>query len=378
MAVQSTAQVPQNILSALKKASAVTGADFNYLVNTAARESGFRPGVKAPTSSATGLFQFIDSTWLQMMKDEGPSLGLGDYAKHITRNKSGRYTVQNSEKRQEILNLRKNPDIASLMAGAFTRFNSKTLESEIGRKPTSGELYIAHFLGAGSGAKLINAANLSPNSKAVDLFPAAARSNKTLFYRGGQPVSVKGLYQNLVKRHHVQQVEVAGIPPLPHLKPAGMDGLSPGHDTDLGPLPYPLRGDEIKAAALRATIDLAKADAQSHSQNGEDQVADAPGAIVGGIYNHLDHLATQNEKSAAGLFNRKSNGPIAVGKPAEVASLDGAIGVWDVNQRVAGGLQHSGRDRLATNLEKGVRPILETGNGARGLFMKGGLGSSKS
>lgn len=365
MAVQSTAHVPQKIISALKKASAVTGADFDYLVNTAARESGFRPGVKAPTSSATGLFQFIDSTWLQMVKEEGPSLGLKNYADHISRSKSGRYFVKDSAMRQEILNLRKSPEVASLMAGAFTKFNATTLEGSIGRKPTSGELYIAHFLGAGSGAKLINAAALSPDKKAADLFPAAARSNKSLFYKAGEPVSVKGLYQNLVRKHHAKSVQVAvAPPPLPQLKPAGIEGLSPNRDMDIRPLPFPLRGDEIKAAALRATEDMAKAD----NSQGEE--------VIGSLYSQLNDLA--EAKTAAKISSVKVPGELSNRDHTVVASADGAIGVWRGVGEASPLSQQHGKRRLINNLQNGVRPILETGTGARGLFQAGGLGFAKS
>lgn len=209
MAVGSTTQMPIKIETALRKAAAVTGVDFQYLVDTAKRESGFRASVKAPTSSASGLFQFIESTWLQMVKEKGPELGLKDVAAQITKTSSGKYRVENSETRKEILELRNKPEVAALMAGAFTKLNADAIESKIGRQPTAGELYIAHFLGAHNGGKLIHASNVKPEMKAADLFPQAARSNRTLFYKSGNPVSVKGLYQNLVRRHSVQQIDVA-------------------------------------------------------------------------------------------------------------------------------------------------------------------------
>ena len=209
MAVGSTTQMPIKIESALRKAAAVTGVDFQYLVDTAKRESGFRASVKAPTSSASGLFQFIESTWLQMVKEKGPELGLKDVAAQITKTSTGKYQVENKEQRKEILELRNKPEIAALMAGAFTKLNADAIENKIGRKPTAGELYIAHFLGAHNGGKLIHASNVKPEMKAADLFPQAAKSNRSLFYKGRNPVSVKGLYQNLVRRHSVQQIDVA-------------------------------------------------------------------------------------------------------------------------------------------------------------------------
>ena len=59
-----TQRAPQGIMNAIKDASQKTGVSFSYLMEKAAAESNFNPTVKAKTSSATGLFQFIDSTWM--------------------------------------------------------------------------------------------------------------------------------------------------------------------------------------------------------------------------------------------------------------------------------------------------------------------------
>src|SRR6058998_3895754 len=68
------------ITGAIRQAAGQTGASFQYLLATAQIESGLNPTRKAPTSSATGLFQFIDQTWLATMKEAGPGLGYGRYA----------------------------------------------------------------------------------------------------------------------------------------------------------------------------------------------------------------------------------------------------------------------------------------------------------
>ena len=51
------------IVAALTSASRSTGADFDYLLSTAMRESSLKPQAKSKTSSASGLFQFIPGTW---------------------------------------------------------------------------------------------------------------------------------------------------------------------------------------------------------------------------------------------------------------------------------------------------------------------------
>src|SRR3546814_1504813 len=56
------------VRSAIAQASRRTGMDFGYLYKQARIESGLRPDAKARTSSATGLYQFIDQSWLAALK----------------------------------------------------------------------------------------------------------------------------------------------------------------------------------------------------------------------------------------------------------------------------------------------------------------------
>ena len=68
---------PDAVRAAIQRAANATGVDFSLLVETARRESAFNANAKASTSSATGLFQFIDSTWLDMVRRHGARHGLG-------------------------------------------------------------------------------------------------------------------------------------------------------------------------------------------------------------------------------------------------------------------------------------------------------------
>lgn len=189
------------IEQAFDAASDTTGTSFQYLLDTAQRESSLRTDAKAPTSSATGLFQFVEGTWLQTLKEEGPSLGLGQYSAEITKSASGRYQVADPVEREKILALREDPDVSSLVAGALTRRNAASLRDDIGREATAGELYIAHFLGAKGASSLIGAAGSDPSSSAADLFPQAARANPNIFYEGGRERTVAEVYANLTGKH---------------------------------------------------------------------------------------------------------------------------------------------------------------------------------
>jgi hypothetical protein len=190
------------IVGAIHSAAKATGAGFDYLLKTAMRESNLNPDVKAKTSSATGLFQFIDQTWLSTMKESGPALGYGKYANAITRTSSGKYVVNDPAMRAEIMALRKDPTANSLMGGAFTQSNAKVLTSKLGRAPTDGELYIAHFLGANGASKFIRTAEANPNAKAASYFPRAAQANKGIFYKDGAARTMAQTYAALVSKHN--------------------------------------------------------------------------------------------------------------------------------------------------------------------------------
>jgi hypothetical protein len=202
MVLDNVSGAGDRINSAIQAASRTTGTSFDFLLRTAARESAFDPTAKASTSSARGLFQFIDTTWLAMVKEEGPRYGLAQYASAIDKTASGRYVVSDPAKRAEILKLRDDPNVSSLMAGALAGRNSDYLASSMGREPTSGELYIAHFLGASGACKLISLAQNQPSASAASAFPDAARANRSIFYKSdGSARNAADVYAGLVAKH---------------------------------------------------------------------------------------------------------------------------------------------------------------------------------
>lgn len=209
----------ERIEKAFQTASTTTGASFDYLLKTAVRESNLDPQAKAKTSTAAGTFQFIESTWLETVKQSGERFGLSDYADKIERTAKGGYVVPDASARREILDLRHDPEVSALMAGALTQKNSKTLESFLGRKPSDGELYIAHFLGASGAKRLIGLAESRPDASAASYFKAQARANKPIFFESnGQARSAQAVYRNLVNRHDGTQLigtALASVEPRP-------------------------------------------------------------------------------------------------------------------------------------------------------------------
>jgi hypothetical protein len=190
------------IAGAIKQAASTTGASFEYLLATAKMESDFNPKAGASTSSAHGLYQFIDQTWLGTVKEAGAQLGYGGYADAITKSPSGSYSVSDPAARKAIMKLRDDPTAASAMAAVLTQSNSFKLTGKIGRRPTDAELYMAHFMGVGGAAKLITNAEDNPQASGARLFPNAAAANRSIFYdSSGRARSVSDVYSVLTSRY---------------------------------------------------------------------------------------------------------------------------------------------------------------------------------
>ena len=192
MAVDASIPVGANpVTGAIRKAAQATGTSFDYLLATAKVESDLDPNLAMRSSTATGLFQFIEQTWLATLKQAGPAFGYGGYANAISRSASGRYLVADPALRDEIMRLRKDPAANALMGGVFTQQNAAVMSSRLGRRPSEGELYIGHFFGPYAGAKAITLAASNPDANAAEIFPAAARANRPIFYdKQGQARSI--------------------------------------------------------------------------------------------------------------------------------------------------------------------------------------------
>lgn len=186
------------VQSIIQRAGAATGVDAGYLMKTAQRESSFNPAARASTSSAAGLFQFTEQTWLATVKSYGERHGYGAYANQIRQDGDGRFVVAGGS-RQAVMDLRLDATAASVMAGELTSKNAAYLKGRIGRDPNAGELYAAHFLGPAGSARLIEAVESQPMAPAAAYFPDAARANPTIFYKGGRPATVKEVYADLVR-----------------------------------------------------------------------------------------------------------------------------------------------------------------------------------
>ncbi len=177
--------------AAIADAAQRTSVDFNYLLAQAEVESSLNPAARASTSSATGLYQFIDSTWLNTVKKHGERFGLGEVADEIAVSPSGSAHVADPARREAILALRGDPKVASLMAAGLAEDNRAHLMPILGRQPNHSELYLAHFIGAGGAGRFLSELQADPDQSAAALFARPAAANRAIFYSGdGSPRSL--------------------------------------------------------------------------------------------------------------------------------------------------------------------------------------------
>lgn len=222
-----TRQAPPRVLEAIRSAAHRTGVNFAYLMEQAAAESGFDAKAGSKSSSAKGLYQFIESTWLKMVKSYGAEHGLQKYAAMI----DGNGQVADPQARKEILALRDDPAAAAAMAAEFAAENRDYLETYGGFAPEeigSTELYFAHFLGAGGAAAFLKAYKDNPLANAADLFPQAARANRNVFYdpKTGQGRTLAGVYDFFAKKFGNSEIpapqvatDVSRVPAVPLAQP---------------------------------------------------------------------------------------------------------------------------------------------------------------
>jgi hypothetical protein len=183
------------IHSAIAQAASATGVDFDYLLGQAKLESGLNASAHASTSSASGLYQFIDQSWLSVVKKHGAEHGLSWAADAIQQGGGGKLSVGDAATKQAILALRNDPSVSSIMAAASASDHAQALQGALGRAATGTDLYMAHFLGLAGATKFLSTMQGNPSASGAALFPAAASANRNVFYASdGSPRSLSDIY----------------------------------------------------------------------------------------------------------------------------------------------------------------------------------------
>lgn len=196
VAAGSLAPARPEVVLAILDAAARTGTPSSWLLRTARRESGLNPRAVSRSSTATGLFQFVEETWLRSLRLYGAMHGLAREAATISLASDGAVRIDAAH-RARILALRTNPRLASLMAAELARANRQALTQSLARPVSDAELYVAHFLGAAGAVRLIRAAERTPTASAMSILPRAASANPTIFVQHGRALSAAQLLRRL-------------------------------------------------------------------------------------------------------------------------------------------------------------------------------------
>jgi hypothetical protein len=229
------APVNNDVRAAIARASQRTGVDFDYLLAQAKIESSLNPQAQAGTSSAAGLYQFTNSTWLRTLDRHGEQHGLDWAAGAIDGGKA------DPTMRAQIMAMRFDPNASALMAAELANDNKQVLMGVLGREPDGAELYMAHFLGADGASKFLAALQSDPGQSAAAILPKAAAANRGIFYDGNGPRSVSGVME--LMRGKVANA-MTGAGPMPAVSP-----YAPGQIASAAPTGGPLQREFSAMAA---------------------------------------------------------------------------------------------------------------------------------
>ncbi|GJD47754.1 hypothetical protein OPKNFCMD_0464 [Methylobacterium crusticola] len=168
-------KIRRYLVEKIVRAARVTSTDPVLLMAIADKESSFVTEVQAQTSSATGLFQFIEKTWLGVVRDFGPTYGLEREARLVTGDLA-------AAERTRILALRRDAYLSAVFAAEMLKRDGNRIAVKLGRPLTGGEVYLVHFLGPDGAERLLTRAVAAPDAAAAELLPKPAAANQTIFY----------------------------------------------------------------------------------------------------------------------------------------------------------------------------------------------------
>ncbi len=186
--------VPANIADDIIVASLNAGFDPNYLFILSKIESSNRRWAEAKTSDALGLYQFLSGTWVDTINKYAYKYGYTDLAQKLKKGKrSSEYT--------QVLNMRTDPKLSTLMAIEFTRDNLRILNKNLDIKIGKTELYMAHFMGKSNAIRFLKEMKKDHLQKPNKIFKAVASTNKGVFYKlNGKSRNMVEVYNFFSKR----------------------------------------------------------------------------------------------------------------------------------------------------------------------------------
>jgi hypothetical protein len=186
----------RRLVETIVRAARKTGVDPALLMAIADKESSFATGARAPTSSARGLFQFIDRTWLRGVREFGAQHGLAREAAEIE-GPDDKPVIADPHERARVLALRDDPYLSALLAAELLKHDGSKIARDIGRDLTEGETYLTHFLGPQDATRFMEKVVDQPKLSAAKLLPKPARANRPIFFGHGRarPLSVEAVHE---------------------------------------------------------------------------------------------------------------------------------------------------------------------------------------
>lgn len=196
--------VAPDVIKTIYKASLRTGVDFELLVLKARMESDFGQFNVAAGSSARGLFQYIEPTWLTLMHRYGAEMGYPHYAEAIKFSRGLPY-VKNKYLKAEILALRHDQDASTLIKAYQVQEETDVIRGlKRGQRVTAADHYISHMLGLSLARELydLRARNSVFALALLDRadMREAAKLNRAFFYDGKTPLAAVDVYKNFEQR----------------------------------------------------------------------------------------------------------------------------------------------------------------------------------
>lgn len=209
---EETYHVDSGVLAAIRLGSLHTDVDFSFLMELAAVESSFNPTSRSRTSSAAGLYQFKEETWLEAVRDYGDKYGMASYAAQVEEavDSKGKAqpVIRDPDVHRHVLDLRHNPRIAALLAAEYVSKNMQRLLYSLDREPGRTELYLTHFLGATGAISFLKALHEDPDKIARDIFPGPASRNRGVFRsRDSKPRTLAEIYEIFSRKFNTARYE---------------------------------------------------------------------------------------------------------------------------------------------------------------------------
>ena len=213
-----------------------------------------RPPDTEPRQFASeGPYRFSEQIWLEALQSGAGGTEFAVYKDVIFRTGSKRYYVPAEAYRKKVFTLRRDPDIAALVAFEFARQNAKLLSPRLARRVNAGDLYIAHVLGRDVALTLIPAAEGIPTAAVTAVLPQLTAVGPALLGKKRRPMTVSDLYHRLTRSFNVKRAKTVAQTPAAYQSARVATNLRGGLIDLKSSAWIPLKSNLVWATEVRAS-----------------------------------------------------------------------------------------------------------------------------